>query len=62
MASDQVVYTCYIFAACVLFSPKPAFKGGQRNTPVVFVIGKDQLQTEEMPLESPNVNLFTVSL
>ena len=64
MASDQVVYTrsCCAFAACVLFSPQPAFEGGQHNTPVVFVIGENSLQTEEMPLESPHGNLFTFSL
>ena len=46
----------------VLFSPQPAFEGGQCNTPVIFVIAENPLQTEEMPLESPHGNLFTFSL
>ena len=62
MASNQVVYTCCTFAACVLFSPRPAFDGGQRNTPVIFVIAENPLQTEKMPLESPHGNFFTFSL
>ena len=62
VVSDQVVCICYTSAACVLFSPQAVVEGGQRNTSVVYMIGKNPLQTEEMLLEFPHGNLFTFSL